>query len=179
MDFQLLGEVEDIEPIAVNLSVRERQKLKSRFGGGRWRKLKGVALARFPNGEVRRAEPTLVRGPRRGPTQDEGQTCSGLKAMFTTRKRVEFAICVANKGYDDLEVWKVYRVLPDARAAAVGCVRVIDESGEDYLYAADQFVTLDFPKDVRARLPRWQPSDEPHKALQPARKQRPPLNAGR
>jgi hypothetical protein len=84
--------------------------------------------------------------------------------MFTARKRVEFAMCVANEGYDDLEVWKVYRVLPDAKAAAVGCVRVIDESGEDYLYAADRFVRLDFPKDVRARLPRWQPSDEPSRA---------------
>jgi hypothetical protein len=99
--------------------------------------------------------------------------------MFTTKKRVEFAICVANKGYDDVEVWKVYRVLPDAKAAAVGCVRVIDESGEDYLYAADRFVTLDFPKDVRARLPRWQPSDEPSRALQPARKPRGRLSAGR
>ena len=52
MDFQLLGDVEDIEPIAVNLSIRERKKLKARFGRRRWRKLKGVALVRFPNGEV-------------------------------------------------------------------------------------------------------------------------------
>ena len=56
MDFQLLGEVEDIEPIGVNLSIRERQNLKSRFGGRRWREVKGVTLVRFPNGEVRRAE---------------------------------------------------------------------------------------------------------------------------
>jgi len=55
-DFQLLGKVTDIEPIAVNLSIDERKSLKSRFGGRRWRKLKGVALVRFPNGEVRRAE---------------------------------------------------------------------------------------------------------------------------
>jgi len=56
IDFQLLGNVTDIEPIAVNLSIRERKSLKSRFGGRRWRKLKGVALVRFPNGEVHRAE---------------------------------------------------------------------------------------------------------------------------
>ena len=55
-DFQLLSPLEDIQPIAANLSIRERKKLKSRFGGYRWRKLKGVALVRFPNGEVRRAE---------------------------------------------------------------------------------------------------------------------------
>jgi len=48
--------IEDIEPIAVNLSIRERKSLKARFGGRRWRKLKGAALVRFPNGEVRRAE---------------------------------------------------------------------------------------------------------------------------
>ena len=56
MDFHLLGDVGDIELIAANLSIRERKNLKVRFGGLRWRKLKGVALVRFPNGEVRRAE---------------------------------------------------------------------------------------------------------------------------
>ena len=72
--------------------------------------------------------------------------------MPTTKKRVEFAICVANEGYDDLEVWKVYQVVPDAKAAEVACLRVKDESGEDYLYPADRFVAVEFPKQVRARL---------------------------
>ncbi len=56
MDFQLLGDVTDIEPIAVNLSIRERKALKARYGGHRRRKLKGVALVRFPNGEICQAE---------------------------------------------------------------------------------------------------------------------------
>ena len=56
MDFHLLGEIRDIEPIATNLSIRERKDLRIRYGGRRWRKLKGVALIRFPNGEVRLAE---------------------------------------------------------------------------------------------------------------------------
>jgi hypothetical protein len=56
LDFKLLGAIEAVETIAVNLSIRERDDLKARFGGKRWRKLKGVALVRFPNGEVRRAE---------------------------------------------------------------------------------------------------------------------------
>jgi hypothetical protein len=55
-DFELLGEITGIETIAVNLSIRDRQNLKVRFGGRRWRKLKGVARVRFPNDEVRRAE---------------------------------------------------------------------------------------------------------------------------
>jgi len=79
--------------------------------------------------------------------------------MLANKKRVEFATCVAKGGYDDLEVWKIYQVLPDAKAGSVGCFRVIDESGEDYFYPADRFVAVDFPKRVRARLPRWRPSN--------------------
>ena len=86
--------------------------------------------------------------------------------MLTSKKRVEFAACVANEGCEDLQVWKVYQIVPDTKAAGVGCVRVIDESGEDYLYPADRFVAVDFPKDVRARLPRWRPSNGPNRALQ-------------
>ena len=97
--------------------------------------------------------------------------------MLKSKKHVQFAICVANEGYDDLEALKLYQVLPDAKAAGVGCIRVIDESGEDYLYPAERFVAVDFPKDIRARLPRWQPSDRPAKALQMAAKRKRRLTA--
>jgi len=55
-DFEVLGEIHDVETIAVNLSIREKDRLKSQYGGRRWRKLKGTALLRFPNGSVHRAE---------------------------------------------------------------------------------------------------------------------------
>ena len=55
-DFELLSELSVIEIIAVNLSVREHTKLKTQFGGHRWRKLKGVAIIRFPDGEIYKAE---------------------------------------------------------------------------------------------------------------------------
>ena len=97
--------------------------------------------------------------------------------MSMNKKHVEFAICVANKGYDDLQVWRVYRIVPDPNAAGVGCVRVIDESGEDYLYPADRFVVVDFPAQVRARLPKWQPSNTPNRALQATGKTRRRLSA--
>ncbi len=74
--------------------------------------------------------------------------------MLTNKRRVGFAICVANDGYDDLEVWQAYQVLPDAKAAGAGCIRVIDESGEGYLYPADCFVALDVPEDACARSPK-------------------------
>jgi len=72
--------------------------------------------------------------------------------MYTRRKNIGFAICIASEGYEDLEAWKVYRVLPDVKAAEVGCLRVIDESGEDYLYPASRFLVLELPKEARARL---------------------------
>jgi len=55
-DFELIGDLREIKIIAVNLSIHELQRLKNQFGGRRWRKLKGMGLVQFPNGEVRRAE---------------------------------------------------------------------------------------------------------------------------
>src|SRR6266576_1882802 len=58
------------------------------------------------------------------------------RSMKQTSARRQFVICVDNEGYPaSLERWKVYRALPDREADAHGLVRVIDESGEDYLYA--------------------------------------------
>ena len=67
--------------------------------------------------------------------------------MPTREKR--FVICVDNRGAEDLEVRKVYRVLPDKGAAATGYVRVIDESGEDYLYPAAYFVFVELPQKAQ------------------------------
>jgi hypothetical protein len=60
-----------------------------------------------------------------------------------------FVLCVENRGAEDLEVRKVYRALPDRDAAANGFVRVVDESGEDYLYPADYFVSVALPPKAK------------------------------
>ena len=67
-------------------------------------------------------------------------------------EQCEFAICVTNESYEDLEVWKVYQVLPDQKASEVDCIRVVDESGEDYLYPTSRFVRVTFSDEVRTRL---------------------------
>jgi hypothetical protein len=65
-----------------------------------------------------------------------------------------FVLCVDNGGYpESLEVRKVYAVLPDKRAAANDYVRVIDETGEDYLYPAKYFVPIQLPPEVAKILP--------------------------
>jgi hypothetical protein len=56
MDFEILGELSDVETIAVNLSIRENADLKARHGGRRWRKLKGIGTIRLASGSVRLAE---------------------------------------------------------------------------------------------------------------------------
>ncbi len=66
-----------------------------------------------------------------------------------------FAVCVHNKGYEaSLERNKIYFVLPDREADKGGDIRVVDESGEDYLYPADWFVAVDVPKAVQTSLSR-------------------------
>lgn len=66
-----------------------------------------------------------------------------------------FAICIDNSEYPaSLEIHKIYRVLPDKVAKHDDLLRVIDESGEDYLYPADYFVLIDLPRNVAHRLSR-------------------------
>jgi hypothetical protein len=63
-------------------------------------------------------------------------------------------LCVNNAGCDDLEQRKVYLVLPDATAKESGYLRVVDESGEDYLYPASYFVPVQFAAEVAAEWTR-------------------------
>ena len=72
--------------------------------------------------------------------------------MRADKKQSRFVLCLRNDGADDLEPRKVYQVLPDASAAREGLARVIDESGEDYLYPAEYFVPVKLPVAVSRRL---------------------------
>jgi hypothetical protein len=56
MHFEIIGDITDIEPIAVGSAIREVIRLRKQYGRGRWRKLKGIALIRLANGHIRRAE---------------------------------------------------------------------------------------------------------------------------
>ena len=70
-----------------------------------------------------------------------------------TDKTTEYVVCIDNSDYPaSLEQHKIYRVLTDEDAAADGDIRVIDESGEDYLYSADRFVPINVPPAVKKSL---------------------------
>ena len=73
--------------------------------------------------------------------------------MSRPQTKSGFAICINNAEYRaSLEVRKVYRVLADKEAAANGLVRIVDESGEDYLYPKGCFIPVSLPKPVQRAL---------------------------
>lgn len=56
MDFEIIGEINEIETVAVGSEIREVERLRKIYGSGRWRKLKGIAMIRLPSGKLSRAE---------------------------------------------------------------------------------------------------------------------------
>ncbi|MCW5891049.1 MAG: hypothetical protein KIT14_10915 [bacterium] len=72
-------------------------------------------------------------------------------------RKKQYLLCVRNSGCEDLELRKLYVKLPDALAAREGFVRVVDESGEDYLYPAANFVLVRLPLAAERALARRMP----------------------
>src|SRR5205085_7059667 len=64
-------------------------------------------------------------------------------------------VCVANKGNEvSLQLWKIYKALPDAEAELEGMLRVVDEDGEDYLFPEENFVPIELPAGMRTSFER-------------------------
>jgi hypothetical protein len=65
----------------------------------------------------------------------------------------QFAICIKNNDYpSSLQLWKVYRVLPDEKGERHNMIRVIDESGESYLFSESYFVSVELPQAAESAL---------------------------
>lgn len=70
--------------------------------------------------------------------------------MKTENTQPQFAVCIDNEGYPaSLEPRKIYRILPDKKGAKHGLIRVVDESGEDYLYPERFFVPIKLPQAAK------------------------------
>jgi hypothetical protein len=68
-------------------------------------------------------------------------------------ENIRFAVCVNNAEYPaSLELHKIYRVLPNEDAEVDGDLRIVDESGEDYLYPSKYFVLMELPQVVERSL---------------------------
>jgi len=69
--------------------------------------------------------------------------------MAKTKENYRFALCIENKDCEDLEKRKIYQVLADEEAEKEGFIRVIDESGEDYLYPRSYFIAVQLPREAQ------------------------------
>ncbi|MCB0212330.1 MAG: hypothetical protein KDJ52_23515 [Anaerolineae bacterium] len=66
--------------------------------------------------------------------------------------QLRFVVCIRNEGSDDLSLRKIYQILPDEAAAEENFIRVIDDSGEDYLYPANYFIQIELSKEIEQAL---------------------------
>jgi hypothetical protein len=72
--------------------------------------------------------------------------------MKHDHQKAKFMLCIENKDCEDLEKRKIYQALPDDSALKEGYLRIIDESGEDYLYPESYFVPVQLPSEVQDAL---------------------------
>ena len=72
--------------------------------------------------------------------------------MAKPKENYCFVLCIENKDCDDLEKRKIYQALPDVEAEEEGFLRVIDDSGEDYLYPQSYFIVVQLPREAQEAL---------------------------
>jgi len=72
--------------------------------------------------------------------------------MEKKKREQEFALCIENKDCEDLVKRKIYQVMPDEKSEKEGYLRVIDESGEDYLYPQSYFILVRLPRKAQEAL---------------------------
>ena len=78
---------------------------------------------------------------------------TSTRAARARPRAARFAVCIKNAGYEaSLERNKIYVVIPDEAAEREGDLRVVDENGEDYLFASDRFVAVDVPAPSSRRF---------------------------
>ncbi len=84
--------------------------------------------------------------------QQKNAATDWINIMKQNNNNILFVLCIENKDCDDLEKRKVYQVLPDDKAADEGYLRIVDESGKDYLYPESYFIPVELPRKVQDAL---------------------------
>jgi hypothetical protein len=148
MHFEIVGPIRNVELIVTGRRIRTLIRLRKRYGSGRWRKLKGVATVRLTSGQMRLAEVHWYEAHGIGKAALKIKRFLDDWAMTRKKRPLQFMLCICNDGCEDLELRKLYQVLPDASAEKENYIRVIDESGEDYLYPKDYFLAIALPDSI-------------------------------
>jgi len=149
ISFEIISEISDIEVVARGRAIRNLARLQKQYGSGRWRKMKGGALIRLTNRRIRKAEIHWYEAHGIGKKSSSANDM-WIKPMSTRKiSSQQFVICIDNSEYPaSLELHKIYRIVPDEEAKRDGDLRIIDESGEDYLYPAKYFVSVNLPRTI-------------------------------
>jgi len=75
-----------------------------------------------------------------------------IKIMGNKKENHKFALCVENKDCEDLEKRKIYQILQDDEFEKEGYLKIVDESGEDYLYPQSYFILVHLPREAQKAL---------------------------
>lgn len=123
--------------------------------------MKGRATVRLPDGTILEAEIhwyEALMASAKGKSSSRSRSANGRSASrprvaASRRAAARFAVCVRNDDYPaSLELKKLYRVIDDDFADEHGFIRVIDESGEDYLFPCEYFVRVSLPEALAKQL---------------------------
>jgi hypothetical protein len=133
------------------IGIREIARLRRVYGRGRWRKRKGVARVRLADGSSHLAEVHWYESAARN---SRSSTCSETEIMAKSQAKQtqakQLVVCIKNEGYRaSLEKRKIYVTLRDAAAEKHGLLRIVDESGEDYLFPKAFFRAIALPQSVK------------------------------
>jgi hypothetical protein len=151
MHFKIVGPITHVESIAAGTALCGRRRLWKVYGKGRWRKLKGAAAVEFHDGTICHAGKPIGTKP----MASERRNIRSSAFWTDVKREAHFVICIGNRGYAaSLELRKVYQVLPDEVGMKHRQIRVIDESGEDYLYPEEYFVPVRLPQAVERAVRR-------------------------
>jgi hypothetical protein len=153
MQFEILGEISAIETFATGSGIRELARLRRVYGRGRWRKRKGFAQIRLSDGAVPSLKYTGTKRPASVARNSRSNTCFEKTPAMARPRAKRLVVCIDNDGYGaSLESRKIYVALPDAGAEKHGLVRIIDESGDDYLYPGTLFRSVELPQALRRAI---------------------------
>ena len=99
-------------------------------------------------------------GTRRTASAGVASRSSVFSTQQTETVATAFVVCIDPCGHDDLQTRRIYQALPDASAAKSHFLRIVDDSGEDYLYPESCFLPVELPRFVQAAIAKS--SEKPH-----------------
>jgi hypothetical protein len=144
----LIGEIGHVETAAVGAKILEVERLRKVYGRGRWRKRKGIARVRLADNSIHLGVGMEELASARKGSRSSASSKSG--AHSSAQVAQDLVICIKNDGHEAaLELRKIYRVFEDTEARTRCFLRIVDESGEDYLYPRGNFLAVTLPAATR------------------------------